>query len=1366
MGKKDKKGKKKVEDDWEEQAKPELLHEEIVKVNRIEPEQTPDDADSQILEEDSPLDKIPVVLTEVQAVQPDDWVDEEFGASSNKADKKKAQSSTQKIVENAQLAAIRKALEAQRLVLNQAKKEQLKKEGKLLSKAQMKKKQQDQLRLQQMMEAGLKIEGLNQEGETKPRKVIYTNKRKQPNKQRATQIEAEPSTKVEESIELVKNKVETKGVIEEECQEKEPEKEKVEITTKVLHVEVKESWEESEDEEIKSTRVEEKESVKDQWDQSTEDESPKPNTPPPTPVTNVEETTVNVKSPVKKSVKEQSETETEESDNSETEDSEDATESDEELTEHQKQLMKRKQVAAERRKKRHEEALAARSKDDLRSPICCILGHVDTGKCFGRGTPILMYDGSVRAVETIRSEEQVMGDDSTPRNVSGVTNGKGLLYKIIPTNISSAQPFVCNDAHILVLKITSFPRIQHLESNEQSQLCLNYLTYDKSTNLVKKLDKFYRYPTILLPTKYHAERAAYKDLELLNSNKNPTISNEDLETILVDFIWQPSVTQFLNCSPEIRAAAKMFIPNSVRFSTREGALAKIIERVIGSSITDDFVRSCAWLIGYFIGTKQAKCKHSNNYDDISMFFQEIISFIKNKIINQETLVSLFYELGILRRKDIPEILMYEDVDSVRLQLIAGMIDSKGSCNSQDVIELTFIDDYNTQNFARLARSCGLRINILNSQNVCVINNAYIIPSVFPRSNCIINPKDRHDQLWEFQVEELGIGEYFGFVVDGNHRFLLSDFTVTHNTKLLDKIRQTNVQEGEAGGITQQIGATYFPMETIKIKTAPLNKDGKQEYKLPGLLIIDTPGHESFTNLRSRGSSLCNIAILVVDIMHGLEPQTLESLKLLRDRKAPFIVALNKIDRMYDWKPTRDNSFLDSFSKQSEAVKREFKDRVEKTILAFAEQGLNSVLYYENKNYAKNVSLVPTSAITGEGIPDMLMLLVNLTQSRMSNELMYLSELECTVLEVKVIEGLGTTIDVILSNGVLNEGDKIVLCGLNGPIVTTIRALLTPQPLRELRIKSAYVHNKSVKAALGVKISAQDLEKAIAGSRLMVVGPDDDEDDLKDEIMSDLKSLLSSIDKSGKGVCVQASTLGSLEALLEFLKTSKIPVSGINIGPVHKRDIMRCATMLEKAKEFAVILCFDVKVDKEAQEIAEELGIKIFKADIIYHLFDQFTAYHQEIVEQKRKDQAPQAIFPCILKIVPGAIFNKRDPIIIGVDVVEGVLKTGTPLCVVKTDPTTNQREIISLGKVSSMEQNHKTVEIVKKGQAGGGIAIKIECAIYENPKMIGRHFVETDEIYSKISRVSIDVLKESFRDDLSKEEWHLMIKLKKILDIN
>ncbi|OCB84360.1 hypothetical protein A7U60_g8344 [Sanghuangporus baumii] len=604
---------------------------------------------------------------------------------------------------------------------------------------------------------------------------------------------------------------------------------------------------------------------------------------------------------------------------------------------------------------------------------------------------------------------------------------------------------------------------------------------------------------------------------------------------------------------------------------------------------------------------------------------------------------------------------------------------------------------------------------------------------------------------------------------------------TGKTKLLDKIRQTNVQEGEAGGITQQIGATYFPVDAIKTKTTVLNKDGTQEYKIPGLLIIDTPGHESFTNLRSRGSSLCNIAILVVDIMHGLEQQTLESLRLLRDRKTPFIVALNKIDRLYGWEATPDNAFRDSLAKQKPAVQREFADRVQKTILAFAEQGLNAVLYYENKSFARNVSLVPTSAITGEGVPDMIMLLVNLTQQRMSDRLMYLSELECTVLEVKVIEGLGTTIDVILSNGILREGEKIVVCGLNGPIVTQIRALLTPQPLPNYLLQSQYVHHKEVKAALGVKIAAPDLEKAIAGSRLLVVEPEDDEDDLKDEVMADLTTLLNSIDKSGRGVCVQASTLGSLEALLDFLKVSKIPVSGINIGPVHKKDVMRCATVLEKAKELACILCFDVPVDRDAERLADELGIKLFKgkhilpppfvkslthctADIIYHLFDAFTAYNAEITEAKRRDAAPQAVWPCRLKII--TCFAKRDPIILGVDILDGTLRVGTPLCVVRIDPVTQKKEIIDLGKITSLEINHKSLDIVKKSQAGGGVAVKIEHAVYQSAKMFGRHFDEKDEVISHITRASIDVLKTTFKADVTTEEWLLIKTLKPRLGIS
>ncbi|SPC62177.1 probable GTPase/general translation initiation factor eIF2 [Ustilago sp. UG-2017b] len=586
---------------------------------------------------------------------------------------------------------------------------------------------------------------------------------------------------------------------------------------------------------------------------------------------------------------------------------------------------------------------------------------------------------------------------------------------------------------------------------------------------------------------------------------------------------------------------------------------------------------------------------------------------------------------------------------------------------------------------------------------------------------------------------------------------------TGKTKLLDKIRQTNVQEGEAGGITQQIGATYFPTEVLQSKTAVLDKDSPFEYKVPGLLVIDTPGHESFTNLRTRGSSLCNIAILVVDIMHGLEPQTLESIRLLRDKKTPFIVALNKIDRLYGWQPTPNGGFGDSLAKQQRATQNEFEERTNQVLVQFAEQGLNAVLYYDNKNMGRNVSLVPTSAHTGEGIPDMLRLIIELTQTRMSEKLMYLSELECTVLEVKVIEGLGTTIDVVLSNGVMHEGDRIVVCGLNGPIVTQVRALLTPQPLKEMRVKGAYVHHKTVKAALGVKIAAPDLEKAIAGSRLLVVGPDDDEEDLKDEVMSDLSSLMNSIDTSGRGVCVQASTLGSLEALLEFLRVSKIPVNGINIGPVFKKDVVRCSTMLEKAKELAVILAFDVPVDKEAEKLAEELGIKIFTAKIIYHLENDFTKYHKEIMDGKKKEASGTAVWPCRLKTI--ACFAKRDPIILGCDIIDGSLRVGTPLAVVKTDPTTRKKTVVHLGKVTSLQINHKERDVVLKRDVGGGVAVKIEHAAHESAKMFGRHFEEDDVIISHISRSSIDALKAHFWDGVSTDEKKLIKKLKGELDI-
>ncbi|KAK7357237.1 hypothetical protein VNO80_16521 [Phaseolus coccineus] len=579
---------------------------------------------------------------------------------------------------------------------------------------------------------------------------------------------------------------------------------------------------------------------------------------------------------------------------------------------------------------------------------------------------------------------------------------------------------------------------------------------------------------------------------------------------------------------------------------------------------------------------------------------------------------------------------------------------------------------------------------------------------------------------------------------------------TGKTKLLDCIRGTNVQEGEAGGITQQIGATYFPAENIRDRTKELKADAK--LKVPGLLVIDTPGHESFTNLRSRGSGLCDIAILVVDIMHGLEQQTIESLNLLKMRNTEFIVALNKVDRLYGWKTCRNSPIVKALKQQTKDVQNEFNMRLTQIVTQFKEQGMNTELYYKNKEMGETFSIVPTSAISGEGIPDLLLLLVQWTQKTMVEKLTYSEEVQCTVLEVKVVEGHGTTIDVVLVNGVLHEGEQIVVCGMQGPIVTSIRALLTPHPMKELRVKGTYLHHKEIKAAMGIKITAQGLEHAIAGTGLYVVKPDDDLEDVKESAMEDMRSVMSRIDRTGEGVCVQASTLGSLEALLEFLKTPEvsIPVSGISIGPVHKKDVMKASVMLEKKREYAAILAFDVKVTPEARELADELGVKIFIADIIYHLFDQFKAYIDNIKEEKKKEAADEAVFPCVFKILPNCIFNKKDPIVLGVDILEGIAKIGTPICI-------PSREFIDIGRIASIENNHKPVDYAKKGQK---VAIKIVGSnSEEQQKMFGRHFEIDDELVSHISRRSIDILKANYRDELSMEEWRLLVKLKNLFKI-
>lgn len=494
----------------------------------------------------------------------------------------------------------------------------------------------------------------------------------------------------------------------------------------------------------------------------------------------------------------------------------------------------------------------------------------------------------------------------------------------------------------------------------------------------------------------------------------------------------------------------------------------------------------------------------------------------------------------------------------------------------------------------------------------------------------------------------------------------------------------------------------------------------------------------------------------------LQTKSLKSLHMLKNRGTPFVVALNKVDRCYSWKTCKDAPIREALKEQGDGTLQEFRSRASDAKLQLQEQGVNSNIYWEmgdddweNSDF---VPLVPTSAITGEGVQDILLLLCQIAQRKLWKQLMWCANLQATVLEVKAIDGLGMTVDVLVVNGYLREGDRAVFCTLDGPIVTEIRGLLTPPPSREMRIKSEYIHHKEIKGALGVKVIGNGLEKVMAGTSVLVVGPDDEVEDIKAEVMSDLTKLQDKLSTDKKGVMVQASTLGALEALLQFLREETkppIPVSAIGIGTIHKRDVTKISIMNEKGcPEYATILAFDVPVEREAREQAEELNVRIFTADIIYHLFDQFTRFMEQLTEKRREDAAAIAVFPSIVKILPQHVFNQKDPIIVGVEVVEGILKVGTPLCV----PALGG---LHVGKVTSIESNGREQETAKKGTS---VAIKI--VNETNPTITyGRQFDASHSLYSTLTRASIDALKQHFKDKLETEDWRLVVKLKKVFNI-
>jgi translation initiation factor 5B len=562
---------------------------------------------------------------------------------------------------------------------------------------------------------------------------------------------------------------------------------------------------------------------------------------------------------------------------------------------------------------------------------------------------------------------------------------------------------------------------------------------------------------------------------------------------------------------------------------------------------------------------------------------------------------------------------------------------------------------------------------------------------------------------------------------------------TGKTLLLDKIRKTSVQAREAGGITQHIGASFFPVETLKQLIGPLLSMLKGEIQIPGLLIVDTPGHEAFTNLRRRGGSVADIAVLVIDILKGFEAQTYECIEILKSRKTPFIVAVNKIDRVPGWKTQPSTPFLKTYASQDTFVKESLDNRLYEIMGTFSRQGFRTDRFDHIKDFTSTIALVPTSAKTGEGITELLMVLVGLAQQYLKKRLQTTEgPAKGSVLEVKEEPGLGLTLNIIIYDGTLQKDDLIVVGGKEKPIVTHIRAILVPKPLDEIRDpRDRFSSVNSVFAAAGVKIVASDLEGSLAGAPLYVVPSVEASAKYVKLVTDEIKKIRIATDL--KGVVLKADTLGSLEATAEILKQNEVPVRIADVGDVSKRDVIEASVVKAREPLFGVILAFGVKILPDAEEEAANTGVQIFEEPIIYNLIDNYLEWLKSKREAKIAQELEKLVKPGKILVMEGFVFRRAKPAIFGVEILGGQLKPKYSLV--------RAEDGADIGEVQQIQDKGKAVSEAKQG---------MQIAVSMDKPIVGRHVFEKDILYVKVPEPDARALLEKHLDKLTAEEQQVL----------
>lgn len=550
------------------------------------------------------------------------------------------------------------------------------------------------------------------------------------------------------------------------------------------------------------------------------------------------------------------------------------------------------------------------------------------------------------------------------------------------------------------------------------------------------------------------------------------------------------------------------------------------------------------------------------------------------------------------------------------------------------------------------------------------------------------------------------------------------------TTLLDYIRGSGIAKKEAGAITQHIGATEVPIEVIYDLCGKLLS--RKKFTVTGLLFIDTPGHHAFTTLRARGGALADLAVLVVDINDGIMPQTIEAMKILKKYKTPFIVAVNKIDTIQGWIKTK-GTIAHRREKQGSMTQKIFDEKMYGIIERLFEHGFSSERYDKIRNFQRNIAIVPVSAKTGEGIPEILMILIGLAQRFLEKQLVTeKGPAKGTVLEVKEEKGLGATIDVIIYSGVIKHNDTIVVGGKSKPCVTTIRALLKPKPLDEIRGPSEkFEMVREAYAATGVKIAAPDLEEVFAGAPLMVA-----EDvkvsveKIKDEMRIDIKT-------SEEGLILKADAVGSLEALAFIF--SDVPIRKAEVGDISKRDIVDASTNTDVLNK--VVLGFNVKILPEAESEVKPHEVHVISKKVIYQILEDFKEWKEKKIKEIEEERRKEFVHPGMVLFLPNCAFRISKPAIIGVRILAGEIRPNQKLM---------REDGKVVGRIKSIQHEKKSLG---KATQGMEVAISLEGVT------VGRQIKPENVLYVDMPA---DAAKKLSSMTLSPDEMDVLDKIFKI----